>query len=168
MARPNTECSMDVHSTPRPLPAVLGLLIVGSLSGCGGGKSDPQSREVAEWVLQTSGTIVVVGLTVPVESATNLPEDDFGIERIELKSTSITDDGLEKLTGLTNIQYLGLYRTNLVRAEERRPSTNLSVLEANQAVYNRLYQEKYEERYARWMSELAKRAYIEIVATGWR
>ncbi len=57
---------------------------------------------------------------------------------------------------------------HLLKAGKRRPATSLSVVEGNQAIFDQLYQKKYDERFRRWMAGLAERAYIEIVATGWR
>jgi peptidyl-prolyl cis-trans isomerase SurA len=52
---------------------------------------------------------------------------------------------------------------HLLKIEERQPAANLTLLEANQAVYHRLYQQKFGEAFARWLSELRRKAYIEIL-----
>ncbi|MBI3320663.1 MAG: peptidylprolyl isomerase [Candidatus Omnitrophica bacterium] len=52
---------------------------------------------------------------------------------------------------------------HLVKVEERRTATSLSVMEANRAVYQQLYQQKFQEAFARWLAELKRHAYIEIV-----
>lgn len=53
---------------------------------------------------------------------------------------------------------------HLVRAEERRTASDLSVMEANAAVYQQLYQRKFQPAVTRWLTELKRHAYIEIVA----
>lgn len=52
---------------------------------------------------------------------------------------------------------------HLVKVEERRNATSLTVMEANHAVYQRLYQEKFREAFTRWLNELKRNAYIEIL-----
>ena len=53
---------------------------------------------------------------------------------------------------------------HLVRVEERKSATNLSIMEANRSIYQRLYQEKFAQAFGRWLNGLKHRAYIEIVA----
>ena len=57
---------------------------------------------------------------------------------------------------------------HLVRVEERRSVSSLSVMEANRAVSQRLFERKFDEAFTRWLGELTKRAYIEIVAPNGR
>ena len=52
---------------------------------------------------------------------------------------------------------------HLVRVEERRSASSLSVTEANRTVFKRLYQQKFQDRFGRWIGELKRRAYIEIL-----
>lgn len=52
---------------------------------------------------------------------------------------------------------------HLVKIEERRTASDLSVTEANRTVYQQLYQQKFEAAMKRWLSELKNRAYIEIL-----
>ena len=52
---------------------------------------------------------------------------------------------------------------HLMRVEERRSVSGLSVTDANRAVYQRLFERKFGAAFAQWLSELTKRAYIEIV-----
>ncbi len=52
---------------------------------------------------------------------------------------------------------------HLVKVEERRTATDLSITEANRSIYQRLYQQKFEQAFDRWLNELKRRAYIEIV-----
>ena len=52
---------------------------------------------------------------------------------------------------------------HLVKAEERRTATDLSITEANRSISQRLYQQKFEQAFARWLNGLKHRAYIEIV-----
>lgn len=52
---------------------------------------------------------------------------------------------------------------HLVRVEERRSASNLTILEANQAIYRELYQQKFEERFTRWLAGITQRAYVERV-----
>ena len=51
---------------------------------------------------------------------------------------------------------------HLVKVEERRPVSSLSLTEANHAGYQQLYQQKFQDAFARWLGELKRRAYIEI------
>ena len=52
---------------------------------------------------------------------------------------------------------------HLVRVDERRTATSLSLLEANTAVYQQLYELKFKEALRRWLAELLRKAYIEII-----
>ena len=51
---------------------------------------------------------------------------------------------------------------HLIKVEERRTSSSLSVMEANHAVAQRLYQQKFQAQFARWLDELKRRAYIQL------
>ncbi len=51
---------------------------------------------------------------------------------------------------------------HLVKVEERRPASSLSLTEANRSVYQQLYQQKFQVAFAQWLGELKKKAYIEI------
>ena len=51
---------------------------------------------------------------------------------------------------------------HLLKVEERRPAAVLSAMEANQAVFERLYQEKFQAAFGRWLGDLKQRAYIDI------
>jgi parvulin-like peptidyl-prolyl isomerase len=52
---------------------------------------------------------------------------------------------------------------HLLKVEERRTASELSVTEANRAVYQQLYQQKFEAAMKRWLSDLKSRAYIQIL-----
>ena len=54
---------------------------------------------------------------------------------------------------------------HLVKVEERRPAASLSMTEANRTVYQQLYKQKFQDAMARWLSELKRKAYIEIPAS---
>ncbi len=51
---------------------------------------------------------------------------------------------------------------HLVKLDERRASTSLSVLEANRAVHHRLYDRKFQRAFREWLDGLKRRAYIEV------
>lgn len=51
---------------------------------------------------------------------------------------------------------------HLVKVEEVRPASSLTLTEAHQAVYQRLYQEKFQSAFTRWLEDLKSKAYIEI------
>ena len=51
---------------------------------------------------------------------------------------------------------------HLLRIEERQSADSLSIMEANNAVYQKLYQQKFQKAFVRWMDELRKKAYIEL------
>jgi peptidyl-prolyl cis-trans isomerase SurA len=53
---------------------------------------------------------------------------------------------------------------HLIKAIERKTSESLSVTEANHAVFERLYQQKFQEIFARWMQDVMQHAYIEVLA----
>ncbi len=55
---------------------------------------------------------------------------------------------------------------HLLKVEERKPVEALSVTEANQAIYQRLYQQKFQAAFQRWLTELKKNAYIDIPVKG--
>jgi len=52
---------------------------------------------------------------------------------------------------------------HLITVEERRTASALSLTEAHQAVYQRLYQQKFETAFARWIAQLRRQAYIEVL-----
>lgn len=54
---------------------------------------------------------------------------------------------------------------HLVTAVERKTSESLSITEANHAVFERLYQKKFQTIFARWMQDLTQDAYIEVLAS---
>ena len=51
---------------------------------------------------------------------------------------------------------------HLVKVLERKTTSSLSVMEANRAVYQQLYQQKVQQAFQRWLEELRRRAYIEV------
>jgi parvulin-like peptidyl-prolyl isomerase len=51
---------------------------------------------------------------------------------------------------------------HIVRVEERRSAESLSLSEANGAVYDALFQQKFEEAFRRWLGQVADHAYIHI------
>lgn len=55
---------------------------------------------------------------------------------------------------------------HLVRVEERKAASSLSVMEANQAVYEKLYQQRFQELFIKWLDELHSKAYIQITDQG--
>ena len=52
---------------------------------------------------------------------------------------------------------------HLIKVEERRLAEGLSLMEANQTVYQQLYQQKFAQAFRRWIEDLKRRAYIEIL-----
>lgn len=52
---------------------------------------------------------------------------------------------------------------HLVQVHERSTASNLSLMEANQAVSQQLYQRKFREAFTRWLNGLLQRAYIETI-----
>ncbi len=52
---------------------------------------------------------------------------------------------------------------HLVKVEERRDATSLSVTDANRNLAQQIYQRKFQEAFARWLTELKRHAYIELV-----
>ncbi len=54
---------------------------------------------------------------------------------------------------------------HIMKVDERRSAANLTLAEANRAVYQQLYQQKFEEAMTRWLTELKRSAYIELVGS---
>ena len=52
---------------------------------------------------------------------------------------------------------------HLVKVHERRNAATLSVAEANSAIQQKLYRQKYQDAFARWLADLKRHAYIEIM-----
>ncbi len=52
---------------------------------------------------------------------------------------------------------------HLIRVEERRPADSLSSDDANRAVQEQLYQQKFGTAMSRWLADLKRRAYIQIL-----
>ena len=51
---------------------------------------------------------------------------------------------------------------HLLRVDERRASDRLSVLDANRAVHQRLFERKFNRAFREWLDDLKRRAYIEV------
>ena len=51
---------------------------------------------------------------------------------------------------------------HLLRVEERRAASSLSVMEAHRTIYEQLYQEKFQQAFSRWLGELTRKAYVEL------
>ena len=52
---------------------------------------------------------------------------------------------------------------HLVKVLDRRTSASLSAKDAYQAVFQRIYQEKFERAFQQWITQLGRKAYIEIL-----
>ena len=52
---------------------------------------------------------------------------------------------------------------HLVRAEERRTASVLSLMEANHTIYQQLYQKKFQDAFQRWLADLMQRAYMRML-----
>ena len=52
---------------------------------------------------------------------------------------------------------------HLVKVEERRSAASLPLTEANAAIMQKLYQQKYQAAFVRWLNDLKRHAYIEIL-----
>ncbi len=52
---------------------------------------------------------------------------------------------------------------HLVKAEERRAANSLSLTEANMAVYEQMFQQKFQRAFSQWLNELKRNAYIEVL-----
>ncbi len=52
---------------------------------------------------------------------------------------------------------------HLVRVEERRAADQLAPEHAQSAVYQRLYEQKFQQAFTRWLTQLKERAYISIL-----
>jgi len=51
---------------------------------------------------------------------------------------------------------------HLLRVDERRAASSLSLMEAHRTVYEQLYQQKFQQVFTRWLGGLTQKAYIEI------
>ena len=51
---------------------------------------------------------------------------------------------------------------HILRIEERKSAASLPVTDANNSVYQQLYQEKFQKTFVRWMNELRQKAYIDL------
>lgn len=90
------------------LPMALALL------ACGCGRAvDRDARQVAEWVIETGGSLYVDQSTLQIRRKEDLPSGDFAIVRIELSGTKVQDADLARLIGLRHLKYLGLHRTKI-------------------------------------------------------
>ncbi len=83
-----------------------------ALPGCGG-PSDPNSKNAADFVLQKGGSLFIVGSSLEVKSSDRLPEAAFVIREIILNEKKVSDDDLQKLTGLMHLTVLELHSTNI-------------------------------------------------------
>lgn len=138
-------CVVDQHDRSETSPSrapgrhvlasLMAALSIGlMLSGCGSVATDPTARETAEWVLAKGGTLHVVERTVEVKEARELPEEDFGIARIQLKAADIKDADMKHFSELKNLKYLGLYNNPITDKglQELEAVTTLQELELSQ------------------------------------
>lgn len=51
---------------------------------------------------------------------------------------------------------------HLLRVDERRAASSLSLMEAHRTVYEQLYQQKFQQAFTRWLGEITRKAYIDI------
>ena len=51
---------------------------------------------------------------------------------------------------------------HLLRVDERRAASSLSLMEAHRTIYEQLYQERFQQAFSRWLGDLTRKAYIEI------
>ena len=52
---------------------------------------------------------------------------------------------------------------HLLKAAERKLASSLSISDANHTIYQRLFQQKFQDRFTRWLSQLRQKAYIQLV-----
>ncbi len=52
---------------------------------------------------------------------------------------------------------------HILKTEERRSAASLNLLEANQAVERQLFDQKFNAAMAKWLEELKRKAYLELV-----
>lgn len=94
--------------------APLILLLAVASSGCGSKvAADPNARAAAEWVVSRGGTVTFVGADGPLKKGVVMPEGNLAIRAIDLNQKGITDADLQKLSGLTNLESLGLHSSKL-------------------------------------------------------
>src|SRR5690606_20083215 len=96
------------------------ILLAASISavGCGGPEPDPQAREAAEWALRRGGTVRIYDVPGDIEDLGRLPRGGFALEEISMTNLDpnqppVRDDELRVLEGLTNLQTLVLYGSNV-------------------------------------------------------
>ena len=53
---------------------------------------------------------------------------------------------------------------HLLRVEERRAAEQLAPEQAHTAIYQQLYQQKFQQAFMRWLTQLKRRAYIQLVS----
>ena len=51
---------------------------------------------------------------------------------------------------------------HLLKVEERQAAASLQASEVHAAVYQQIYQRKFQQAFGRWLDQLKRRAYIEL------
>ena len=78
-----------------------------------------------------------------------LPELDAALAALPLETVS---DPIQTRLGF-----------HLLKVAERRSAASLPMTEANHAISQQLYRQKFQVAFNRWMTDLKRRAYIEIL-----
>ena len=52
---------------------------------------------------------------------------------------------------------------HIIKVEDRKSAANLSLEQANNAVFQKIYERKFQQAFSRWLAELKEKAYIEII-----
>lgn len=90
------------------------LLLSLGVSGCGGTAVDPNAGAAMEWVRKLDGEATVITVSGAEAPGKNVPAEKIArLHRIDLNSRPVTDEHLEEMPALQQLQHLGLYRTQI-------------------------------------------------------
>lgn len=98
--------------TRRFSPGICFTMICLLTSACGKSR-DPNSREVAEFVLQAGGKVISTSSEIPIESVAKIPEGNFSVREIDLTDAKIKELDMKKFVDLPYLESLNLHGTNL-------------------------------------------------------
>ena len=70
--------------------------------------AEPLDRHVAEWAILMGGSVQLVSSDDRIRETSDLPSEDFRLERLDLVGTNVLPPDLERLVGLKALRKLNL------------------------------------------------------------
>jgi len=87
--------------------AVAAATLVLIVAGCGG-KQDPAVRIAAERIVESKGSFILHGKTIPIKTADKIPTGNLQIQKVDLNGLHTRDEEIELLKALKQLEILNL------------------------------------------------------------